>query len=213
MGKIKITDVDYEIFLHKGLFGDGCYGAECDDECCQWGCVVDLESYNLIVKHRDLIEPLIEDTIEECFDTEMRRDRDYLGGSVIESKSRERDGRCAFHLSEGKGCSLYYLWRTKGISKRIIPTICKIWPVSWYRGYLILTTPIRRACKCNEKAPEGLEVPNLYETQRMEIHSLFDIDPSLIEKAKKRAERERLKMSRKRSRAQKAAFKRRSQGG
>ncbi len=173
--KIRIKKVDPEIMTQKGLFGDGCYGSRCEDECCEWGCDVDFESYLLIKKYRHLIEPLIKARIEDCFATGIIKDNDYLGGAYRETVVRESDNRCAFHLIGRKGCSLFYLWAKKGLPKRIIPTICRTYPITWHRGKLFVDRPLKRACKCMERTPRGEKVPSLYETQRRDIWALFDI--------------------------------------
>ncbi len=176
MNKIKIRHVDPKTKTQKGLFGDGCYGAvKCNDECCEYGCDVDLATLKLIEKHRKLIEPLIGAKIEDCFSTELKKDDDYIGGAYRETSVRKSDGRCAFHLREKRGCSLFQLWITKRLPKKIIPTICRIFPLTWHRGKLFIDTPIREFCKCREKTPRGERVPSLFDTQKKELRALFDI--------------------------------------
>jgi hypothetical protein len=173
--KIKIGHVDPDIKTQKGLFGDGCMDANCYDICCEYGCDVDLASLRLIYKYRHMIEPLIRAKVEDCFATELKVDEDYIGGSYRESAVRESDERCAFHLVGRKGCALFYLWGKEGLPKRIVPTICRTYPITWHRGRLFVDRPLRKACKCLEKTPNGMKVPSLYETQKREISALFDI--------------------------------------
>lgn len=173
--KIPIRWVDSDITTQKGLFGEGCLGADCDDICCEYGCDADLASIKLILKHRDLIEPLIKAKIEDCFATELVVDDDYIGGAFRETAVRDSDERCAFHMVGRKGCSLFYLWQMNGLPKRILPTICRSYPITWHRGRLFVDRPLRRLCKCMEKAPKGAKVPTLYDTQKKEIKSLFEI--------------------------------------
>jgi hypothetical protein len=176
MKKIRITCVDPKTKTQKGLFGDGCYGAvDCKDECCEYGCDVDLATLKLIDKHRKLIEPLIGAKIEDCFSTGLKKDDDYIGGAYRETAVRKSDKRCAFHLIGKRGCSLFYLWSTKGLPKRIVPTICRVFPLTWHRGDLFIDTPIRKSCKCKEKTPRGEKVPSLFDTQKKELRALFDI--------------------------------------
>lgn len=176
MKKIKIAHVDPRVRTRKGLFGDGCYGSDCNDECCVWGCDADLATLDLIEKHRELIEPLIGAKIEECFKTNLTEDADYIGGSYRETAVREEDGLCAFHLRGKRGCSLFYLWAVEGLPKTIVPTICRVYPVTWHRGRLFVDSPLRKSCKCKEKTPRGAKVPSLFETQEKEIMALFDIE-------------------------------------
>ncbi|MBI5588014.1 MAG: hypothetical protein HY889_06565 [Deltaproteobacteria bacterium] len=185
MKKIRITEVDPMTKTQKGLFGEGCYGSDCQDECCEYGCDVDLATLRLIEKHRELIEPLVKAGIEECFKTPLKKDSDYLGGAYRETATRAKDKTCAFRLVGQRGCSLFYLWATKKLPKRIVPTICRVYPITWHRGRLFIDTPLRKSCKCEELTPKGIEVPSLYDTQKKEIRALFEIQEKKISAAKK----------------------------
>lgn len=173
--KIPITTIDKACTTQTGLHGEGCYGCSCDDDCCQWGCDVDLATLKLIFKNRKLIEPLIKAKLEDCFKTELKVDDDYAGGSYRETGVRAKDTRCFFHLHEPRGCSLFYLWAKKGLPKRIVPTICRVYPLTWHRGRLFVDTPIRQLCKANEKTAKGVKAPSLLDTQMKELKLLFNI--------------------------------------
>ncbi len=177
MKKIRIKHIDPKLKSQRGLFDDGCMGAsDCNDECCEWGCDVDLVTLKLIEKHRDGIEPLIGAKIEECFSTGLKKDGDYIGGAYRETAVRKSDKICAFHLIGKRGCSLFSLWAEKKAPKRIIPTICRIYPVTWHRGKLYIDTPLRKSCKCKEATPKGANAPSLLDTQKKEIRALFEIE-------------------------------------
>lgn len=175
MKKIRITEVDPRTKTQKGLFGTGCYGSDCQDVCCRYGCDVDLATIKLIEKHRDLIEPLVEAKIEDCFKTPLKKDDDYIGGAYRETATRDEDDTCAFKLKGRRGCSLFFLWATKKLPKRIVPTICRVYPITWHRGRLFVDTPLWAPCKCKEATPRGMKIPSLFETQKKEIRALFDI--------------------------------------
>ncbi len=180
--KIKVRYVDKEIYSTKGLFDGGCLNASCEDICCEYGCDVDFATLKLIYKYRRYIEPRIKRNIENCFSTPLKVDDDYIGGAYRETAVRETNERCAFHLIDKRGCVLFTLWREKGLPKRIVPTICRSYPITWHRGRLFVDRPLRKTCKCLEKTPaslknKGLETPSLFETQKKEIKALFDICP------------------------------------
>lgn len=176
MKKIRITNIDPRTKTQPGLFGDGCYGStKCNDDCCEYGCDVDLVTLKLIGKHRRLIEPLIKAKIEDCFSTELKKDDDYIGGAYRETAVRKKDKLCAFHMIGKRGCSLFYLWAEKGLPKRIVPTICRVYPITWHRGKLFIDTPLRKDCVCKEKAAKDICVPSLFETQKKEIRALFEM--------------------------------------
>lgn len=174
--KIPVKRIRSEVKTHNGLFGEGCIGSRCNDECCQWGCDVDLETLNLILRHRGIIEPLIGRMVEECFGTGLIHDDDYIGNAYRETVVRGEDGRCAFHLIGKRGCSLFYAWATRGVSKKIVPTICRIYPVTWHKGDLYVDSPLVDACKCLEKTDGATKIPSLYETQGQEIAELFEFE-------------------------------------
>jgi hypothetical protein len=159
--------------------------ARCLDICCENGCDVDLASLRLIYRYRHMIEPLIKAKVEECFSTGFKADDDYIGGAYRETAVRDRDGRCAFHLVGRKGCSLFYLWMKKRLPKRLVPTICRTYPITWHRGRLFVDRPLRWACKCREKTPRGMKAPSLFETQKREIRVLFDIQQTKKARRKK----------------------------
>jgi len=174
--KITIRYVDPECMTAVGLFDEGCYGSKCTDDCCEYGCDVDLATLKLIEKHRKLIEPLIKAKIEDCFSTPLKIDPDYIGGAYRETATREEDNTCCFHLRGTKGCALFYLWATKKLPKKIVPTICRTYPITWHRGRLFVDRPLRRVCKCLERrGGKNRKVPSLFETQAREIRALFNI--------------------------------------
>lgn len=173
--KIPIKVVDPKIATHKGLFDEGCYGSQCQDECCGWGCDVDYGTIKLILKYRDKVEALTGAKVEECFKTPLKKDNDYVGGAYRETAVRKEDKLCAFHLKGSKGCSLFYLWVKEKLPKRIVPTICRTYPVTWHRGKLFVDLPLKKNCKAKEKTPKGLKIPSLFETQKKELKALFDI--------------------------------------
>lgn len=176
MKKIKIDHIDPKLMKQQGLYGDGCYGSDCHSVCCEYGCDVDVATLRVIEKNKDLIEPLIRAKIEDCFSTPLKQDDDYIGGAYRETATRKEDKTCAFRLRDGqKGCSLFYLWVTKKLPKRIIPTICRTYPVTWHRGSLFIDTPLRKECVCKVKPPEDTIAPSLFETQKKEVMALFEI--------------------------------------
>lgn len=173
--RIPIRTVDLKIASHKGLFDEGCYGSQCQDECCGWGCDIDYATIKLIEKHRDKVEALIGAKVEDCFKTPLKVDDDYVGGAYRETAVRKSDKLCAFHLKGSKGCSLFYLWVKEKLPKRIVPTICRTYPVTWHRGKLFADLPLKKNCKAKEKTPKGVRIPSLFETQKKELKALFDI--------------------------------------
>ena len=189
--KIKIKKINLDIVRQKGLFDEGCYESACNDICCEYGCDVDLASLKLIYKHRKQIEPLIKAKIEDCFQSGLKADDDYIGGGWRETEVREKDQRCMFHLHKESGCSLFYLVGKKGLPEQLIPTICKTYPITWNRGDLFVDRPLRQICKCREIIPKDRWIPSLYETQKKYLKRVFDIPAKEIEKVEKALKKEK----------------------
>lgn len=198
--KLSINKIDPELFAVNGLFDDGCYGSDCDDICCKYGCHVDLGAIKIIEQNKKAIERMTKRKLEDCFCTPIIKNDDYLGGGYRESDTHDEVDMCAFHFQDKIGCSLFYLWAKKGVSKRILPTICRTFPLTWHEGELMVDRPIRSECKALEAVtPRGRTVPNLFETQKKEVFSLFDIAPGVLEKAQ--AKGERMKAAKKKARS------------
>lgn len=178
MDKIKIDKVSKKCFSQRGFDKKGCYGCSCKDLCCFEANVdVDKESYELILKHKDLIEPLIDKKIEECFEEGWYNEKEYLGGNMKGALNRE-DNYCIFHNKTGKGCVLYRLVAEKNINKRMIPTICRIFPLSWGSKELVIYDEdgediIPEDCNC--KDPKNKTKKSILETQKEEVKDIFEI--------------------------------------
>ncbi len=175
MKKIPINKVADEVFQKKGFDKKGCYGCSCDDECCKFGADIDKESYDLIFHNREIIEKELGIDLDESFDeTDTSVNSDYLGGGHHRSITRP-DGFCVFHNIGTKGCLLYKLAIEKKLSKRIIPTICRVYPLTWNDERLHIEEWIPDACNC-------LEIDNdashLFDTQKHEIDDIFEISDS-----------------------------------
>lgn len=182
--KIKISKISERCYSQKGFDNRGCYGCNCDDSCCKFGADFDKESYDLVIKNKEIIEPLIECKIEKCFDSEFSNDKEYLGeNSIISLKGK--NGYCVFHNKNKKGCVLYELVITKGISKRMIPSICRLFPLSWENGTIVVydeleekepypLTTIPLDCNCLEL--NNTTSNNLVITQKKEMDDIFDMD-------------------------------------
>lgn len=176
--KIKISKISEKCYLQKGFDDRGCYGCDCNDSCCRYGADFDLESYKLVVLNKNLIEPLIGIKVDKCFEKKFSNDQEFLGKNSIRSL-RAKNGFCVFHNKRDKGCILYELVGEKGLDRRIIPSICRLFPLTWADGELIVYDEQKDAripgdCNCMEK--RSVLSAGTLETQRKEINDIFDID-------------------------------------
>lgn len=168
MDKIKITTLS-PCVKNKGFDERGCYGCKCNDACCRYGADIDKISYDLIIKHKALVENIIKEKVENCFEKEPDTDPEFLGGSA--RRSIVKNGFCVFHLKEGKGCSLYKLVSKDKIPKRIIPSICRLYPLTWENGRLYFENDVESTCNCLEA--ENVTKRTLFETQAAEVDDIF----------------------------------------
>jgi hypothetical protein len=173
--KIKISD---QCFTQKGFNEAGCYGCDCNDSCCKFGADFDKESYDLVIANNEEIEKLVNRKIEDCFEKEWSNDSEFLGNNSIRSVKGDH-GYCIFHNTEGKGCILYKLESQGKINRRIIPSICRLFPLSWENGNLIVyheqkDSVIPHDCNCVESI--NTTSKNILETQKEEILDIFNLD-------------------------------------
>jgi len=169
--KITLTQISEEVLKKKGFDHRGCYGCSCNDSCCRYGCEVDKESYDLIFKNRELIEKRICMELEDCFEKEWSNDNEYLGNNSVDTKTK--DGHCMFKLKGKKGCVLFELAFNDNISKRIIPTICRLYPLTWGEGELMFTDDPEQDCICHQE--ENKTSKNILETQMEHVKDVFRV--------------------------------------
>jgi len=178
MAKIKISSISEQCHVQKGFGQDGCLGSNCDDACCRYGADFDRAAFDLVFSHRELVESLTEIKLEYCFEDEWSGYRDYLGGDSIRSNVGP-GGYCVFHAPEGKGCVLYKLVFNHQVSRRILPSVCRLYPLTWDGGELAVYNEsddgdiIEPGCVCLD--PDKSSASNLLVTQKHEIADIFDL--------------------------------------
>ncbi|MFH1275681.1 MAG: hypothetical protein ABIH82_01065 [Candidatus Woesearchaeota archaeon] len=177
VNKIKISKISEECFQQKGFDEKGCFNCSCNDSCCRYGADFDKESYDLVLSNKNLIEPLIKMKIENCFEKEFSDDKEFLGNNSIRSLTG-KNSFCVFHNSAGKGCVLYNLVNQNKINKRIVPSICRLFPLSWGDGQLYVSTD-EESCfpkDCNCLHIKNVTSKSIFETQKNEMDDIFNIE-------------------------------------
>jgi len=173
MEKIPVKSISKECHTRKG-FGANCLAASCNDACCRYGADFDKTSYEIVFSHRELIEAAIGVKLEECFDPEWLGEKEYLGGDCTCSRVLS-SGYCAFHSPKGRGCVLYELVNEKGLSRRAIPSICRLYPLTWDDGHLMVYDEdgeeFEKGCACSD--PALMSPKSLFETQKDEIRDII----------------------------------------
>ena len=173
MKKIKITRISGEVFSQRGFDEQGCIGSACQDMCCAYGADVDKESYDLIQEHRAKIERVSSSRFEDFFEQEWSGDKDFLGGNSIRSKVGTAG--CIFRLPGQKGCILFKLAADEDLPRRIIPSICRLFPLTWNNETLeyYAKEDIPATCSCLEK--KNSTERTIFETQQEAIDDIFEI--------------------------------------
>ena len=165
---IKLVKVDEAAACHKGFDWRGCYGSPCADACCRNGADVDRESYQLMMNCRVVIEEKLGRNLEDCFEKQWSGQDDFLGGDSI--ATTVIDGTCSLHLAGGRGCVLFPLAQN-GSPRRIIPSTCRLYPLTWQNGVLKVVDVIESTCNCVDPENEGGKT--LMETQSEAIADIF----------------------------------------
>ncbi len=174
MDKIFISKISEEVHQLKGFDETGCYGCSCDDACCSYGADVDKLSYQLIIQYKDFIEPVIQEKIENCFEDSWLNDKEFLGEAAIRSKTKK--GKCIFNLQEKKGCILFKLVFNDHFPPRLIPSICRLYPITWQHGQLEIYKLIEPQCNCLDIKNKSKS--SIFMTQQKAIEDIFEIDKS-----------------------------------
>jgi len=169
MDKIVIKKIKKECFQHKGFDNRGCMGTNCGDSCCRWGADFDEESMQLVYKNRLIIEKLIKRKLDLCFLKRKLGDSEFLGGNAL--RSRIRNGFCVFHNQSGKGCVLFALAYNGQIPQRAIPSICRLYPLTWNFGHLEVYKPIEKGCNTIIKSNKTGK--SIMRTQKQAVEDIF----------------------------------------
>jgi hypothetical protein len=68
---------------------------------------------------------------------------------------------------------LYKLVNEKGLPRRLIPTICRLYPLTWGNQELFIAEDLYSKCNCTHK---NCSSKNILETQKEEVEDIFDIE-------------------------------------
>jgi hypothetical protein len=171
--RIPIKKLHIGIFRHPGFDEKGCLGCPCGDACCRHGADFDHEAFLLIKENWEILKEEAGMPLEDCFERK-EEDKEFLGNKA--HRSRQKNGFCVFHNNEGRGCMLFRLAFEKKIPWRAVPTICRMYPLTWDKGEIYVEENIESLCCCNLKNVKGAKRKPLSETQKEHIKDIFDID-------------------------------------
>lgn len=168
--RISLSRIDRSVLTFRGFDHVGCHRCGCDDACCAFGCEVDKTTYDLIHTHRALVEDLLQVGLDRCFTHEWAGEPEFLGGDC--TRTTVANGFCAFRMRAGKGCALYHLVISRGLPRRMIPSICRLYPLSWSPGELCLADDFYEKCNCLS-GNQGTR--SIIQSQWLEIEDIFEL--------------------------------------
>ena len=127
------------------------FGCNCSGECCHYGVYTDLKEHDTILKIKDKLLPLFDETQNKELDKWFEppeEDEDFesdvaVGTEVI-------NGKCTFLDKEGL-CTLQKLANIEGVHKWTYkPMYCILFPLTIYEGALTIDDEhIKRLKSCN----------------------------------------------------------------
>lgn len=179
--QIPITRVSPQVHRLKG-FPSGpfcaCLTCMCGEDgrggaCCDEGVYADKESYDLIIRHGKRLEAVV-GPVEACFERRWKKDDDeYLGKKAI--GTRTRNGMCMFR--KGGRCAIVELVLKEGLPRRMIPSACRIYPLTWDKGVLKLCR-LRKRCVCVDR--DNRTRRSIFQTQRDDVRDIFSFDERVV---------------------------------
>ena len=135
--KLKITSVDENVLVDH--YHSRCMECpSCDDNCCHYGCPVDVSEMNRILTYRDELEQRTSLPASEWFTTETEPRNGFPSGEIV--RTRVIDNRCVFLGKISRGCHLHALALEKGLDPHDIkPLICFLFPLTWDNSCLYVS--------------------------------------------------------------------------
>ncbi len=161
-----IAAVDPAIFS-KRYFTDCLACTFCHDICCSYGADIDVENFQRLEPYADALEDFTHVPRAEWLTGQFEDDAEVAGGRY--TRTRVRDGRCAFLNRNGRGCLIHRFCLEKGLDyHRLKPVVCWLFPVTFDNGLLGPSTEIQdNSLICMNMGP------TLYRAARGELHYYF----------------------------------------
>ena len=160
--KINGLYVDPKIFTFN-------FSCDCKGECCHYGVYTDLKEHDTILKIKDKLLQLFDDTQNKELDKWFEppeEDEDFDSGVAVGTEVI--NGKCTFLDKDGL-CTLQRLADLEGVHKwNYKPMYCILFPLTIYEGALTIDDEhIERLKSCNSN-PAGTET-SIYDACREEL--------------------------------------------
>lgn len=126
---IKINQIDEHIFSER-YFARCMECSLCNDNCCSYGCPVDIAEAEKIKLYKDDIEKRTGIPAPEWFSQEAEEAKGFPSEKIV--RTRVQNNKCVFHDNISRGCHLHRIALEKGFDPHSIkPMICFLFPLTW----------------------------------------------------------------------------------
>lgn len=129
---IQIESIDEKMFTTR------CYTRcldlkACNDDCCSYGCPVDLWEKQRILIHKEALEAKMGIPATKWFNEKPEDFASFPSGQI--DRTKVYDGKCVFHDNKARGCYLQKYALEKNVDPHFIkPMICFMFPLTWDQG-------------------------------------------------------------------------------
>ena len=175
MKKIKITRISAEVYSHKGFDEQGCIGSACQDMCCDTA-LTWIKSPTISSRSTALRLSVSAAHDLRIFLSRSGQATEISSAAIPSGAKSGTAGCCIFRLPGQKGCILFKLAADEDLPRRIIPSICRLFPITWNKETLEYYEKenIPVTCNCLEK--RNRTERTVFETQQEAIDDIFEID-------------------------------------
>lgn len=131
--RIRITSVNDNIMTAR--YNSRCMECHCDDDCCSYGCPVDVDEVAAISVYRNEIELRLGIPFSGWFHPEIEEQPAFPSARI--QRTRVINGKCVFHDGVVRGCHLHRFAMENGIDPHLIkPMVCFLFPITWDGSHL-----------------------------------------------------------------------------
>jgi Fe-S-cluster containining protein len=134
---IMVEEASHDVFV-KRCPADCLDCGYCEDECCSYGCDVDVAEKSRIMGYSAQLQAWIGVPASEWFEDELVADAEYPSGAIV--RTRVRSGKCVFHSRRRRGCALHSFAVQAGMDWLLFkPMVCALFPITWRKGRLLVS--------------------------------------------------------------------------
>jgi hypothetical protein len=108
----------------------------CADQCCNYGVDIDVENIARLEALGPAFEAYVGSPRATWFGDETVADPEFPGGA--HRRTRATDGRCVFHVRDGRGCRIHAYALDNGLDYHLFkPMVSTLFPVTFENGALV----------------------------------------------------------------------------